>query len=271
MSTDQPQTNQSVPVLLAKLRDPDAKIRQQAVEALEEAGDSHAVEPLLAALEDSDTNVRVAAINTLTEIMPVSKLIQTQLVIALIDEKVDVRRAAATAISKVAPTIIRDGQRSQTISDGANLVAGISADPGARAGLTYVLGVSFVEQGRWYDGLRLLEKSLAIRRRFDDLGARADTIYQIARAHHLIGNLDKARTYYRDALRLYEHTGDQRGIADCKTGLGHLMTQTGSIEEAIGALKSARQIYRKLGNKQEASKVEEILQLATRVREQQLA
>ena len=135
----------------------------------------------------------------------------------------------------------------------------------------YAVGVYKVERGRWYEGLGYLEASLSIRRDLDDYNARADTIYQIARTQHLIGNFDKARTHYRDALRLYEHTRNQRGIAACKAGLGHLMTQIGFLDEAISDLKSARQIYRKLGDKQEVGKVEEVLQLAKRVKERQPA
>lgn len=137
--------------------------------------------------------------------------------------------------------------------------------------LYYDAGTYNVEQGRWYEGLAYLQAGLSIRRELDDYNARADTIYQIARTHHLMGNLDTARTHYRDALRLYEHTGNQHGVAACKSGLGHLMTQNGFIDEAIGDLKSARQIYRKLGDKQEVGKVNEVLQLAQRVKERQPA
>jgi hypothetical protein len=49
------------------------------------------------------------------------------------------------------------------------------------------------------------------------------------------------------------------------------MMQIGFIAEAISNLKSARQIYRKLSDRQEIVKVEEVLQLARHMKERQLA
>ncbi len=97
----------------------------------------------------------------------------------------------------------------------------------------------------------------------------ADTIYQIARTHHLMGNLDKARIHYRDALRIYEYINNQQGIAACRVGLGRLMIQLGFLNEALYELAKAGQIYYELGNKQRASEVEEIMQLANKVKEKQ--
>lgn len=133
------------------------------------------------------------------------------------------------------------------------------------------LATMSVEANRWYLGLSFFEKSLGIRRQLDDLDARANSIYQIARTHHLMSNFDKARTHYRDALRLYEHTGNQAGIAACKSGLGHLMTQIGFADKAIDELKTARRIYRKQKNKQQLAIVDEVLQIAQRARQRQLA
>jgi len=138
-----------------------------------------------------------------------------------------------------------------------------------RAEVDYELGKQYADQGRWYDALHLLEESLAIRRQGDDLSARADTIYHIARTHHLIGNLEKARVHYRDALRLYEHLGNQRGVAACKTGLGRLAIQMGFLDDALREVEQARQIYADLDDVQRVSEVEEILRLADHIKEKQ--
>jgi hypothetical protein len=132
-------------------------------------------------------------------------------------------------------------------------------------------GRSFVRQGRWYDGLRLLQWSLSIRRQGDNLDARADAIYEIARVHHLMGNLDKARMSYRDALRLYEHANNQRGVAACKTGLGRLAIQIGLPFDAIQESGQAYRIYSELGETQRANEVKEILDLANHIKEKQPA
>jgi tetratricopeptide (TPR) repeat protein len=139
----------------------------------------------------------------------------------------------------------------------------------ARALVLNELGKQYVEQGRWYDALHLFEENLAIYRQGNDLDARADTIYQIARVHHLLGNLDKARTHYRDALRLYEHTQNQSGIATCKTGLGRLMIQMGFLEDAIRELEAAKQICQQMGANQRMAEIEEVLQIANHVKEKQ--
>ena len=139
----------------------------------------------------------------------------------------------------------------------------------ARALVLNELGKQYVEQGRWYDALHLFEENLAIYRQGNDLDARADTIYQIARVHHLLGNLDKARTHYRDALRLYEHTQNQSGIATCKTGLGRLMIQMGFLEDAIRELEAAKQICQQIGANQRMAEIEEVLQIANHVKEKQ--
>jgi len=135
----------------------------------------------------------------------------------------------------------------------------------------FELGLLYSKQDRWYDALRLLEESLAIRRQNDNLRTRADTIYQIARVHHLMGNLDKARIHYRDALRLYQHTENPQGVAACETGLGRLMIQMGFVDDAVRELDSAKRIYRQLGDNRRIAEVEEVLQVANHIKERQPA
>jgi len=142
-------------------------------------------------------------------------------------------------------------------------------DKHSLSSISFKLGTIYVEQGRWYDGLRLLEESLAILRQGDDINARADTIYQIARTNHLMGNLDEARIRYRDALRLYDRTDNQRGVAACKTGLGRLTIQTGWLDDAVHELEQAKQIYTELKDEQHVGEIEEVLHLANRIKERQ--
>jgi tetratricopeptide (TPR) repeat protein len=142
----------------------------------------------------------------------------------------------------------------------ANSVLSVQAEIG------YELGKLLVDQGRWYDALRLFEKSLTVRRQNDDLNARADTIYQIARVHHLMGNLDKARIHYRDALRLYQHIQNLQGVAACETGLGRLMIQMGFLDDAVRELDSAKQIYHQLCDDRRIAEVEEVLQVANHIK-----
>lgn len=134
----------------------------------------------------------------------------------------------------------------------------------------YHIGKLRVEQGGWYDGLAYLERSLAIYRQIDNLEARADTIYQIARTHHLMSNPEKARIHYRDALRLYQHLDNLPGTAACKTGLGRLMISIGFLDDALKELNQACQIYDTINNKPRVGEIQEILQLINKIGEKQL-
>lgn len=126
------------------------------------------------------------------------------------------------------------------------------------------LGVIYIAQGKLYDGLRRLEQSLDIYRQIEDLVNRSRVIYHIGRTHHLLGNLDKARSYYRDALRLYEHLKDQEGVAACRTGLGNLFIRMGYLDEALRELKQAKQIYQELNQQEYLQEVEQVIQVAER-------
>ncbi len=137
----------------------------------------------------------------------------------------------------------------------------------ARADVEYELGKQYVDEGRWYDALRLFEQSLAVRRQGDDLNARADTIYQIARTHHLLGNLDKARIHYRDAMRLYQRLDNTQGVAACKTALGRLMIQLGFVDDALSELEAANNIYLQIKDERRIAEVKQVLEVAHHIKE----
>lgn len=207
-------------------------------------------------IPDNETNLKLMPLEELEESSSVLNLAFGE-----VSRILEFRQASAQVLSR----LYSQPSSKSTLEVLNEFLASVSS-------LYHKTGVLLIDvMNRWYDGLDLLEKSLAIRRQLNDLNARADTIYQIAHTHHLMGNLDTARTHYRDALRLYEHTGNQHGVAACKSGLGHLMTQNGFIDEAIGDLKSARRIYRTLGDKPGVRTVNEILQLAQRIKEKQPA
>ncbi|MBI4672835.1 MAG: tetratricopeptide repeat protein [Chloroflexi bacterium] len=124
-----------------------------------------------------------------------------------------------------------------------------------------------MDEGRWHDALRLFEQSLAVRRQGDDLNARADTIYQIARTHHLLGNLDKARIHYRDAMRLYQRIKNTQGIAASKTALGRLMIQLGFVDDALRELEAANEIYHQMSDERRIAEVKQVLEVAHHIKE----
>ncbi|MBR8827584.1 MAG: tetratricopeptide repeat protein [Gomphosphaeria aponina SAG 52.96 = DSM 107014] len=127
------------------------------------------------------------------------------------------------------------------------------------AEIALTLGKIKVDQGKWHQALTYLEKSLDIYRQFDNLKSRADTIYQIAHTHHLIGNYEKASVHYRDALRFYKHLKNDRGIAFSQASLGKIMLQMGFIEKAQELLNDATVIFAAINDRQEIAKIAKIL------------
>lgn len=135
----------------------------------------------------------------------------------------------------------------------------------------FSVGLIFIDQGRWYDALHLFEECLEIRRKGDDLNVRADALYQIAHVHHLLRNLEKARTYYWDAKRLYEKTNNPKGIASCNLSLGRLMIQMGFVDDAVQELTVAGEIYHRLDDQSRIDTTDEMMRLAKGIKEKQLA
>ncbi|AOW98911.1 hypothetical protein BJP34_05105 [Moorena producens PAL-8-15-08-1] len=128
------------------------------------------------------------------------------------------------------------------------------------------IGKLLVQRGSWYDGLSRLEQSLPIYRHTENLEALADSVYHIARTHHLIMNLDKARMNYRDALRIYNHLNNQPGIAICKTGLGMLMISIGFIDDAREELTQAYEICHTIKDNQGIDNIQQLLQVINKIK-----
>jgi tetratricopeptide (TPR) repeat protein len=124
----------------------------------------------------------------------------------------------------------------------------------------YRLGLCYVQQGRWYDGLAKLRSSLDYYRQTDNLERRADVLAQIARVHLLFGDWDRARLFYRDALRLYCHIDNTPGIANCRLALGRMMLYLGYLEDAQRELETASTLYDDLNSPRKAE-AEEVLQV----------
>jgi hypothetical protein len=86
-----------------------------------------------------------------------------------------------------------------------------------------------------------------------------------------MGDVEQARIHYRDALRLYEHTGNQHGIAACKAGLGRSAIQIGMLDRATLELEQAERLYAELGETQHTKELTDILGLAAHIQERQAA
>ncbi|MEX2725487.1 MAG: tetratricopeptide repeat protein, partial [Candidatus Freyarchaeota archaeon] len=131
------------------------------------------------------------------------------------------------------------------------------------------LSIYKIEKGEYYEGLELLEKCLDILRTGDDLETHAKVVYQIARAHHLLGNLDEARVSYRDAYRIFETTKNWEGMAACKRGLGRLMIKNGRCDLALEHLSEAEKIYQQLGDQNKLEQLNREIQTVRSILERE--
>lgn len=137
------------------------------------------------------------------------------------------------------------------------------------AEIEHQVGIALVAQGKWHTGLRRFERSLTIRRLLDNLDERADTIYQVGRTYQLMGNLAEAQIRYRDAMRLYQHTGNKAGIAACNLNLGTVAIQLGFIDEGIAQIQKAQLAYRQDDNDKKLQEIDEIMHFVHRVKEKE--
>jgi tetratricopeptide (TPR) repeat protein len=133
----------------------------------------------------------------------------------------------------------------------------------------YQLGVALTQDGQWYEGLAALEASHAAYRDAHSRLGRADALQQMGRTHYLMSNFDKARIHFRDALRIYEAEASESGQAACHAGLGRLMLRLNFIDDAIAELHQACHLYTQLDDQARLAEVQQVYDLAQKVKAQQ--
>jgi tetratricopeptide (TPR) repeat protein len=134
-----------------------------------------------------------------------------------------------------------------------------------------ILGSRLVRDGQWQEGLQLLLNSVNQLSTGDDPLAHANALFQTGRAHEVLSDWDKARLYYRDALRLYQHLKDDLGVAQSQAGLGSVLISEGYLEQGITELIQAHNRYRLLQKPDKTAEVNNILQMAQKLLKQQAA
>ncbi len=133
----------------------------------------------------------------------------------------------------------------------------------------YQLGVALTQDGQWYNGLAALEASHATYREAHSRLGRADALQQMGRTHYLMSNFDKAGIYFRDALRIYKAEASLPGQAACHAGLGRLMLRLNFIDDAIAELRQACHLYTQLNDDARLSEVQQVYDLAQKVKAKQ--
>ena len=131
-----------------------------------------------------------------------------------------------------------------------------NALPSVRA----IMGGRLVRDGQWKRGLELLLTSLEELKTANSDRPYANALYQTARAYEYEDNQPKARTYYRDALRLYDRLGDILGLARCRYGLGNVLVNQGFPEKGKRELEAARAHYQTLGKQDKIEACDRLLE-----------
>ncbi|MGK7929185.1 MAG: tetratricopeptide repeat protein [Spirulina sp.] len=131
-----------------------------------------------------------------------------------------------------------------------------------------ILGSRLVRDGAYQEGLQLLLNSINQLKDSSDRKAYANALFQTGRAHESLYDWDSARTYYRDALRLYEHLNNSLGVAQSREGLGSVFVSQGLLARGSQELLIARDGYNNLGKSDRAAKVTQRYQAAQNALEQ---
>jgi tetratricopeptide (TPR) repeat protein len=136
-----------------------------------------------------------------------------------------------------------------------------------------ILGSRLVREGEWQEGLQLLLNSLTQLRTInhrDDQIAYANALFHTGRAYESLTDWDKARLYYRDAIRYYESLDDPFGMAKSYEGLGGVLISQGHLEKGSIHLQTAQTLYQHLPKvADKAENVYNLLEIAQRAIDRQ--
>jgi tetratricopeptide (TPR) repeat protein len=136
-----------------------------------------------------------------------------------------------------------------------------------------ILGSRLVREGKWQEGLQLLLNSLnqlrSINHR-DDRMAYANALFRTGRAYESLTDWDKARLYYRDAIRYYESLNDRSGLARSYEGLGGVLVSQGHLDKGHSYLQKSQTMYQELPKlADKAENVYNLLEIAQRAIDRQ--
>ena len=135
-----------------------------------------------------------------------------------------------------------------------------------RARTRYHLGRCYHQLGQWREATALLEQA---RESFSHHKARpelAHALLELGQLYHQRQDLEFARIYLKDALRLFRRLNDADGIAVAQEALGNLALQTNRPTEAIVSLREARQGYATLQRRDRVRAVDDLLRIAHQAR-----
>ncbi|NNE07671.1 MAG: protein kinase [Gemmatimonadetes bacterium] len=95
------------------------------------------------------------------------------------------------------------------------------------------LGRYYAVRSAWHENMSLYERVLGAPGNGEPTTERARALNWAGNALYWIGEYDRAKGMFDEALAIFEELGDRKGIAACYGNAGHLRNGTGDIEGAI--------------------------------------
>ena len=116
-------------------------------------------------------------------------------------------------------------------------------------GCCFNLGACYVASGQANVGLKYLEMAIPPTQNEDGLENVSDLWYNIAVAHHSIGNIEKACVAYEKGLAGYSKLNSFKLEADCLSKLAVCYHLLGRLKDSKSAYYKAHEKFEKIGDR----------------------
>jgi tetratricopeptide (TPR) repeat protein len=121
------------------------------------------------------------------------------------------------------------------------------------------LGKALLLRGVYSEAIPTLEKAREFWQKQKSLPELALTLYELGKAYHRQGYLERSRLYFKDSLRLFLRLDQPDKSARVLASLGNLELQMGKIDVAINHLSEAKQYYQSQENQNILKEIEHLL------------
>ena len=94
-------------------------------------------------------------------------------------------------------------------------------------------------KGDYSGALLHFRKATTLYRKIGDIVSFSYTLWSLGKTYTMLGRLDKAAEYFKQAQGFFRKTKDPRGIIYCKLGMGEIEFLRGRISSALANLNAA--------------------------------
>jgi len=123
-------------------------------------------------------------------------------------------------------------------------------------------------EGRWHEARAVLLNNKEEFKRLRNKSGFSRTLLALARSEHAIGDLERARWTYKDALDQFQST-DKRYAAITSAYLGRLELQTGLVKDALKHLEEAEKYFTQEQDHENLATVRQLTEAANQLAQKQ--